>query len=125
MPKWWNGRHCGFKIRCIEICVRVQVPPSALYVHTQMVRFMKISRKDYWKIPYAQLNGIYEIEDYGIFHLQNGKLHRLDGPAIEWYDGTKDYFIEGKEYSSKDEFDKVVYLYPPEHVKLLCGEHLR
>ena len=23
---------------------------------------------------------------------QDGKLHRLDGPAIEWYDGTKEWY---------------------------------
>jgi hypothetical protein len=22
-------------------------------------------------------------------------LHRIDGPAIEWYDGTKEWFING------------------------------
>ena len=26
----------------------------------------------------------------------NGKLHRIDGPAIEWAVGTKEYWIEGR-----------------------------
>jgi hypothetical protein len=25
----------------------------------------------------------------------NGKLHRLDGPASEWWDGTKEWFVNG------------------------------
>ena len=28
--------------------------------------------------------------------LQNGKLHRLDGPAIEWANGDKMWWINGK-----------------------------
>ena len=30
---------------------------------------------------------------------QNDKLHRSDGPAIEYPDGTKMWYINGKEYS--------------------------
>jgi hypothetical protein len=30
---------------------------------------------------------------------QNGQRHRLDGPAIEWADGEKWWYIEGKEYT--------------------------
>ena len=26
----------------------------------------------------------------------NGKLHRLDGPASEWWDGTKEWRVNGK-----------------------------
>ena len=32
---------------------------------------------------------------------QNGKLHRLDGPAVEYPDGTKMWYINGKQYSEK------------------------
>lgn len=28
----------------------------------------------------------------------NGELHRLDGPAIEWPDGGKSYYINGKRH---------------------------
>jgi hypothetical protein len=31
-----------------------------------------------------------------------GKRHREDGPAIEWPDGSKEYYINGKEYSYED-----------------------
>jgi hypothetical protein len=30
---------------------------------------------------------------------QNGKLHRTDGPAVEYADGTKEYWIEGLVYN--------------------------
>ena len=32
----------------------------------------------------------------------NGKLHRVDGPAIEFFDGTKVWHLNGKEYSEKE-----------------------
>ena len=27
-----------------------------------------------------------------------GKLHRLDGPAVEWSDGSKEYWVDGKRH---------------------------
>ena len=36
-----------------------------------------------------------------------GKLHRLDGPAIEWSNGIKKWYKEDKEYT-KEEFNKYV-----------------
>lgn len=35
----------------------------------------------------------------------NGTLHREDGPAVEWYDGRKEYWINGWRLTKK-EFDK-------------------
>jgi hypothetical protein len=35
----------------------------------------------------------------------NGKLHRLDGPAIEWEDGYKEWWIDGKK-QTRHEFDR-------------------
>ena len=29
----------------------------------------------------------------------NDKLHRLDGPAIEWSDGTKEYLVNDQQYT--------------------------
>ena len=37
---------------------------------------------------------------------KNGKLHRLDGPAIEWSDGTKLWYIKGT-YYAKEKFNNV------------------
>ena len=32
----------------------------------------------------------------------NGKPHRTDGPAIEWADGTKYWFLNGKRVTEED-----------------------
>jgi len=37
---------------------------------------------------------------------QNGKLHRLDGPAYEGREGTKEWYIDGKYYKTEKEFLK-------------------
>jgi len=34
--------------------------------------------------------------------LQNGLLHRLDGPAIEWFDGVKEWYIDGVELTETE-----------------------
>jgi len=41
----------------------------------------------------------------------NGKLHRTDGPAIEWANGYKAWYLNGKKYTEEDwknqvEFEK-------------------
>ena len=38
---------------------------------------------------------------------QNGQRHRTDGPAIEWASGRKDWFINGKRLT-EDEFNQRV-----------------
>ena len=35
-------------------------------------------------------------------YCKDGLIHRLDGPAIEYPDGYKQYWIEGKRYTEKD-----------------------
>ena len=95
---------------------------------------MKISHDDYYNIPDGQRNGKYEVEGHGTFYYVNGKCHRKNGPAIKYFDGTKewcindqfhrldgparefsdgysDYWIEGQPYSTKEEFEAAVYLY--------------
>lgn len=32
----------------------------------------------------------------------NGKLHREDGPAVEWHDGTREWYSNGKEYTEEE-----------------------
>jgi len=48
----------------------------------------------------------------------NGKLHRVDGPAIEWYNGMKSWFLNGYHFVSEQEWfktlaekDQVAYLF--------------
>ena len=49
---------------------------------------------------YITKDGDYTVMNYGTFkawHL-NGKLHREDGPAMEYEDGTKAWYINGKRH---------------------------
>ena len=48
-----------------------------------------------------------EYANGGKFWYQDDKLHRTDGPAVEYADGDKRWYIEGKEYT-KGEFDAIV-----------------
>lgn len=40
----------------------------------------------------------------GKFWFSCDRCHRIDGPAIEWADGTKDWYINGLCYKSKEEW---------------------
>ena len=84
----------------------------------------KITHTKYCKLiqllPNHELNGIYDVENYGVFHWVNGRLHRVDGPACiyqsnqssnQFYTYLYQWFIEGEYYSTKEEFDKVAYFY--------------
>ncbi len=33
-----------------------------------------------------------------LYKNESGELHRLDGPAIDWYDGDKSWWINGKRH---------------------------
>ena len=80
---------------------------------------INLSVNDYQKIPVDQRNGIYKMKNIeggiAIYYHVNGKLHRLDGPAIydelfylgEFSDSYTEYWIEGKQYSI-EEFEKEV-----------------
>lgn len=35
---------------------------------------------------------------------KHGTLHRLDGPAIEWADGPVEYYVDGRQFT-EDEFN--------------------
>ena len=37
----------------------------------------------------------------------NGRLHRVDGPAVEYADGFKCWFINGRQYSFEDWLNKL------------------
>ena len=97
------------------------------------MNIIKISYDHFNDIFTELRNGIYEVKDFGTLYFVNGKLHREDGPAIEYIFGTKcwlindkyhrldgpavehnngekSYYIEGKLYL-KEEFEAAVYLY--------------
>ena len=46
-------------------------------------------------------------DGYKIWYL-NGKFHREDGPAVEFANGTKDWFLNGYPYSKKDYYKELV-----------------
>ena len=46
-----------------------------------------------------QLSGDYEYIEY---KNDKGQTHRLDGPAYEWANGSKYWYVNGKEYSKKE-----------------------
>jgi hypothetical protein len=50
--------------------------------------------------------------EFGTYYYLNNDLHRLDGPAIEYLDGTKDWWIEGKRIycNSQKEFERYIKL---------------
>lgn len=50
---------------------------------------------------------------------KNGKLHRTDGPAIEYANGNKEWWVEGKEYT-KEEF--LAKTSPPILRRQDCGD---
>ena len=43
-------------------------------------------------------DGHYFTEDGGEAWFQNGKYHRMDGPAIIWSNGTKEWYQNGKRH---------------------------
>lgn len=49
-------------------------------------------------------------EDGTKYWQQNGKLHRLDGPAIERVSGNKYWYLDGIGYSEEDYWLRVILL---------------
>ena len=50
------------------------------------------------------MKSILSINEYSVsqWKLPNGQLHREDGPAIEYLDGNKYWFLNGVEYNEKE-----------------------
>ena len=60
-----------------------------------------------WGLVPRNFTGKCKIEiTNSICHYKNGKLHRLDGPAMEHELATPEYYVEGKKYS-KARFNKI------------------
>jgi hypothetical protein len=61
-----------------------------------------------WKTKEGKLHRLdgpaVEYEDGGKEWFQNGKRHRLDGPAVECIYGKKKWFKNGKLFKNKDDF---------------------
>lgn len=52
-------------------------------------------------IDFVNFYGIFHDTNKTIFHYQNGKLHRENGPAMEFFDGSKIWMQDGM-YHRKD-----------------------
>ena len=48
-----------------------------------------------------------EYADGNKFWYLNGKRHREDGPAIERHNGTKEWYLNGKELSKEEWFEQL------------------
>jgi hypothetical protein len=52
---------------------------------------------------------------------KNGKLHREDGPAIEWYDGLrKEWYLNDKYYTSQADYFEA--LTPEQRLKFIYSD---
>lgn len=75
---------------------------------------------------YVAENKVIYLNDKGLYHREdgpaidsfdgtkewmiNGRYHREDGPAVEWAGGKVDYWFDGKYYPSKEDWEQVVKL---------------
>ncbi len=49
------------------------------------------------------------IDHYGnVGYVENKKRHRVDGPAVEWDNGTKEWYVDDKEYRTKEEYEEAL-----------------
>ena len=57
-------------------------------------------------VPANDPSLIREVDRVGAIRYRNSddQLHREDGPAVEWEDGTSEWYLDGKRLS-KDEFE--------------------
>jgi hypothetical protein len=42
------------------------------------------------------------VNQFGTYYLLNGQWHREDGPAAEYANGTKYWYLQGKEYTEEE-----------------------
>lgn len=72
---------------------------------------MKKKDKDKNGILYQEKDGLTIICEQGdkTWWNQDGKRHRTDGPAIEYVDGSKSWWVDGKKYT-EEEFNKEISL---------------
>jgi hypothetical protein len=54
-------------------------------------------------------------------YLKNGKYHRVDGPAVIWWDGFLEWWIDGVQYKKLDDWLEV--LTDSQKMHLLYSEH--
>jgi hypothetical protein len=52
----------------------------------------------------------------------DGKLHRVDGPAIEYSDGDTEWYLDGKEYTKKKYDFEIKRRKQPEVIELTVAD---
>ena len=52
---------------------------------------------------YSALKYRVEVDHHGTRRYYNaaGRLHRVDGPAVEWHDGDLEWWLNGKSYTER------------------------
>jgi hypothetical protein len=69
---------------------------------------MNILKVNHWGDIPKNYTGIVEYSmNMKVWYL-NGRYHRVDGPAIEWYDGGKAWYLNGVNYSQEEWFEKLI-----------------
>jgi hypothetical protein len=53
---------------------------------------------------FERCDGVQFTDRVFITCFKNGKLHREDGPAVEWADGEKRWYLSGEHFYSEEEW---------------------
>ena len=56
---------------------------------------------------YTKEYGKQELSNYEAIYSRISTFHREDGPALEWSDGTDEWFLDGKNYD-KDSYNEAI-----------------
>lgn len=62
-----------------------------------------------WKDVPKDFVGIVEYGEYK-YWVKNRELHREDGPAVEYFDGSKDFYLEGRRLQKDDYLREILYM---------------
>jgi hypothetical protein len=106
--EWWlNGVHCT-ETEWEKLVNGESLTSSGVTVATEA----KVSKVEPIKVKASSeipkgFTGIAEHPNGSKLWYLNGKLHREDGPAVEWADGRKEWWLNGKQYS-ETEWEKLV-----------------
>jgi len=74
-----------------------------LMEYTGLKAKITVLYENYNKVYDKKLAGSYEtVNGINIHYYKGYKLHKEDGPAIEWESGEKRYYLNGIEYSENE-----------------------